>query len=384
MRLLVMIAIFVANAVWAQDTLPVKRFEVRGYVKDLQSLNFMENFKDPFLGNLIHNRLNSKWSPSEKFSIAMELRNRLFWGDEMKNTPNFSSLLRNANEAIDLSVNWIDKRDVLLNTNVDRLWAQYNGEKWNARFGRQRINWGIGTTWNPNDLFNTYNFLDFDYEERPGADALKLQYETGPLSNIEAAVSLGGRKNTLIAAAKYLVNKSGYDVQLIAGWFYQQPTFGVGWSGSLQQTGFKGEVQYFYPRRNLPQQVNISAELNRLFEKGWYANVGVCINSRGLTTSPETWQLSAANFSPQNLMPTKWNALLSVSKEITPLFVATSTMIYAPGPDLLIIFPTFTYNVLPDLDIDLVWQSFMAETSDGFDDISHRVFVRIKWSFEIL
>ena len=49
MRLLVMIAIFVTNAVWAQDTLPVKRFEVRGYVKDLQvSSNNADNLGKVF------------------------------------------------------------------------------------------------------------------------------------------------------------------------------------------------------------------------------------------------------------------------------------------------------------------------------------------------
>lgn len=29
--------------------------------------------------------------------------------------------------------------------------------------------------WNPNDWFNTYNYFDFDYEERPGTDAIRVR-----------------------------------------------------------------------------------------------------------------------------------------------------------------------------------------------------------------
>ena len=52
----------------------------------------------------------------------------------------------------------------------------YRDNKINFRIGRQRINWGTTTIWNPNDIFNAYNFLDFDYEERPGMDGGKFQY----------------------------------------------------------------------------------------------------------------------------------------------------------------------------------------------------------------
>ena len=146
------------TTVAAQDSLDTKRFEVQGYVKDLQSLTWQENMTHLFTGNLIHNRLNLKWIPSARMTGAVELRNRLFWGEEVRATPAFSSLLGNTNEAFDLSANWINEEAMVFNTNIDRLWLEYQRKKWNIRVGRQRINWGIGTTWNPNDLFNTFNF----------------------------------------------------------------------------------------------------------------------------------------------------------------------------------------------------------------------------------
>ena len=67
----------------------------------------------------------------------------------------------------------------------DRLFIEWNKEKWNIRIGRQRINWGINLAFNPNDIFNAYNFLDFDYEERPGVDAARVQYYYGSFSGLD-------------------------------------------------------------------------------------------------------------------------------------------------------------------------------------------------------
>jgi len=294
--------------------------------------------------------------------------------------PGFSSRLRNANEAADLSLTWIDEERMVLHTNIDRLWFEYQGDKWNVRLGRQRINWGIGTTWNPNDLFNTFNFLDFDYEERPGADAIKFQYLTGEMDHVEFAFSIADSSKE-IAAVKYFMNVASYDIQFIGGWFKEQPTLGLGWSGSIKETGFKGEFQYYFSRGGYPEHVNLSVEADHVFEKGWYVSTGFLLNNLGVDESPVLWDVTSLDISPRNLMPTKWNAVLTFSKEITPLIMVNTTAIYTPGADLLIVLPTFTFSLTENVDINLVWQSFFGEGPTGFDDLSHRAFLRIKWNF---
>lgn len=369
------------TTVAAQDSLDTKRFEVQGYVKDLQSLTWQENMTHLFTGNLIHNRLNLKWIPSARMTGAVELRNRLFWGEEVRATPAFSSLLGNTNEAFDLSANWINEEAMVFNTNIDRLWLEYQRKKWNIRVGRQRINWGIGTTWNPNDLFNTFNFLDFDYEERPGADAIKLQYLTSDMNHVEFAFSIAGRSEAKIAAVKYFMNVASYDLQFIAGWFHEQPTLGMGWSGSIRETGFKGELQYYFSRGGYAEHVNLTAEADHVFEKGWYLSAGFLMNNLGLDKSPVLWDAASLEITPRNLMPTKWNTLLTVGKEINPLISVTTTTIYAPGTNLLLLLPTVSFSMTDNVGVSLVWQSFFSEGVQGFDDLSHRAFLRIKWNF---
>ena len=187
----------------AQDTTALpKKLTISGYIKDLQTLSFDKDFKELITGNLIHNRLNIKWKPSERITAVSEIRNRLYWGEEVKLTPGFASLLRNDNEKVNLQKAWIKNKSLVLHSNVERLYFDYQDNELNVRIGRQRINWGIATTWNPNDIFNVYNFLDFDYEERPGVDGGKFKYIFSSSFNAELAYAHTGKKGRRCSRVK--------------------------------------------------------------------------------------------------------------------------------------------------------------------------------------
>lgn len=354
---------------------------MRGYIKNLQTLTFDSDFDNLITGNLIHNRVNLRWNPVDKITAALELRNRLFWGEEVRFTPEFTSGIRNNNDVADLSVTTIDKESMVLFSNIDRLWVEYQRTAWNLRVGRQRINWGIGTTWNPNDIFNTFNFLDFDYEERPGRDAVKSQYHISDMSMVELAVAFSDQSRETVGAIRYFTNVSNYDLQFLAGWFRDQFTAGGGWSGIIGDAGFKGELQYYFPNGDYASQLNLVVEGDYVFEKGWYLNLGFLANSRGISGPVEDWSLAEFQFSPQHLMPTKWNTLFTVGKEFTPLLSGNVATIFAPQTNLMILLPSLKYNISTNLDVDLTWQSFFAEEANQFRGISHRCFLRFKWNF---
>ena len=57
-----------------------------------------------------------------------EFRNRLFfWGEEVKQNPDFSSQLKNENKKINLQILWIDNGSVVLHTNTERLYLRLPG-----------------------------------------------------------------------------------------------------------------------------------------------------------------------------------------------------------------------------------------------------------------
>lgn len=364
---------------FCQDTLEVKKaWTMSGYLKEMAWVRSDNNFNDASTTILVHNRLNVKYNPSQTWSGRMEIRNRFYWGDDVRQIAGFREQLRNKGEAVNLSVKWYDVKSVVLHSNVERLWLEYRKPKWNIRMGRQRVNWGICDTWNPNDLFNTYNFLDFDYEERPGVDAVKTQYIINDLSNIEAVFARTGGKS--IVAAKYFTNFRKYDLQANAGWYGNTVATGFGWAGSVADAGFKGEVQYYADKARDFSNLLFTVEGNYMFKSGWYAFAGFLYNQKGLDgplVNPSKLTFQA---SPRNLMPTRWNVLLTSMKEFSPLVSGSLSIVYAPGTNLLILFPSVKYNLNENWDIDFVWQSFFAETT-VFENLSHTAYLRLKWSF---
>lgn len=347
----------------AQDSIsPPPRLVVKGYVKNMQTLNFGKDFSNLVSSNLIHNRINIRWKPFTNTTAAAELRNRVFWGEEVKLTPGMAAMLRNQNEKINMQKVWVSDSSFIVHTNVERLYFDYNSNKVNIRVGRQRINWGMTTTWNPNDIFNTYNFLDFDYEERPGSDGGKLQYRFNNATNVEVAYTNTGINNGSIAAAKLFINKWNYDIQIISGLYKNYATIGCGWAGSFNDAGFKGEVQYFFKAQDWGNHLNIAIEGDYMFKKGWYINAGLLLNTNGLDKPVSVWDAVDLRIAPEQLMPTKWNLIVTSSKEINPLFSASASVLYAPGTNLLIVLPSFQYSMMENLDLSLYWQSFFCGT----------------------
>ena len=155
-----------------------RNWTLNGYLKDLQMYyspkNGIEGMDiDQLNTNIIHNRLNFKWYTNEKITIAIEMRNRLMFGNIIREFPEYKSTIDYDNGWLDLSCIPVDAKNWFIHSMIDRAYFDYTSGKWQVRIGRQRINWGINLVWNPNDVFNTFSYFDFDYEERPGTDAVK-------------------------------------------------------------------------------------------------------------------------------------------------------------------------------------------------------------------
>ncbi len=111
--------------------------------------------------------------------------------------------------------------------------------------GRQRINWGQTLVWNPNDIFNSYSYFEVDYPERPGSDAIRVQYYTGNASTIELAAKIDSA-NRVTAAAYFRFNTLGFDIQFLGGLYQEEDlVLGTGWSGNLGPTCFPGRNELF-------------------------------------------------------------------------------------------------------------------------------------------
>ena len=147
------------------------------------------------VSDLIHNRLNFLFNISRKLSARLEFRNRIFYGSQVEQIPGFGELINLYPGYLKLSKLWVNEKNLVAQSVIDRMLVQYSTITWNVIIGRQRVNWGMNNVWNPNDIFNAYNFLDFDYQERPGNDAIRIQHFLKDNSTLEFAWKPGQEKD---------------------------------------------------------------------------------------------------------------------------------------------------------------------------------------------
>ena len=355
-----------------------------GYIKYMNTSTF-QDLDSISNDNLLHNRLNLKVYLNKHFTTIIEIRNRVFWGTSVQTIPNYASSIDD-NTAIDLSVNLIDKPAFLLHSKIDRLYIDYQSDKWQVTIGRQRINWGKNLVWNPNDLFNAYNFVDFDYEERPGTDAVRVQYYTSGISSIETAINYAKKWKDNTFALKYNFNAHKYDFQAIIAKYFEDYMLGFGWEGAIKNIGIKGEVSYFVPQEKSDESNDVlivSVSLDYYFKNGITINLATLYNSNGIKNidSFDSTQFNTLKLNAKQLMPNRWSFFAQVSKTLTPAINTSFSTIYAYELKGIFMMPQFSYSISQNWDFDTTAQIFYGKQNDQFSNLSNSVFFRFRLSF---
>lgn len=356
----------------------------KGYVKNLQQWAFTSERNSLVNGGFFHNRLILRYTPDTVWSFDAELRNRLFYGEWARLQPGLADGLDTDAGLVDLSFVPIKRPALVGNIVADRLWAQWARRRWTLRLGRQRIHWGKALIWNPNDWFNAWNFLDFDYEERPGSDALRLQYQAGLFAQFDMAVSPARQAKNWVSALRYGWHSGSFDWQALAGVYRNRLAAGIGWAGDVGKTGFKGEISAFHPVDSTAGETSVSAtaEINMIVGSSWFLNAGLLVNSNGIGGNTGLFRLTQTNLSADNLMPGKVSFLASASGSITSLIQSSITALYSPNGHLIILVPTAGWSVAENWDLDLTGQLFWLENMNGnLENAGNAVFLRARWSF---
>ena len=362
----------------AQSTL-----QYSGYTKDLLSVVQVRDTETSW-DNLIHNRAMFKWQIDTAWILRADVRSRIFFGDQVQHQMFGERIDQAANDVLDLSIGTPAGDHVYLHSYLDRLYVEYEKRKLFIRAGRQRINWGINTLWNPNDIFNAYAFTDFDYEERPGSDAISIRYYTGDLSSIEFAGKIGNDTRDGALAARWRSHLGTYDLQIIGGYLTESRNVvaGGGWAGNLKNWGFKGEGSVFIP---VEEEENIGASVSMgwdyVFRSGVLVGFGGLYNALG-KTSGGLEELFAFELSARNLYPFRWTINASTGFSIHPLVSTSLTAVYSfATSNPVFVSPAITWSVSQNMDLDLVAQIVLQESGMKYGSPVQAGFLRVKWSY---
>lgn len=359
-----------------------------GYVKDLYMF-YSPSVAIPgtdakYLGlDFIHNRLNFKWYTTSKLTTVVEMRNRFFFGNMIKDFPEYQSSVNVDNGLVNMS--WITAQGSgwFLHSIVDRAYVDYTSGKWEVRAGRQRVNWGVNLVWNPNDIFNTFSYFDFDYEERPGTDAVRVMYYPGTTTSAELVYKPAHDSVPQSLAGLYHFSKWDYDFQFLTGQAGDDWVFGGGWSGDIYGAGFRGEISHFEPLKSFSKRVTVaSISADYTFKNSLYLHSSVLYTSNGTTGKAGGMDLLLnPQLSAKQLSLARWSLFGQVSMPITPLFTGSVSGIVNPSDGSWYFGPALTYSLSNNLELMLTGQLFFGSSGTEFGDIGELAFGRLKWSF---
>ncbi len=359
---------------------------LNGYVKYMNTVIFNDIDSVWAVDNLIHNRINYRWYINDNFTFAADMRNRLMYGDIVKITPDYDSIVAVDNGYMGFLTNNIySNQSSILTTTFDRLYLEYNSNNWVITLGRQRINWGQAFAWNPNDIFNSYSFYDFDYEERPGSDALRIQYYPSYTSVADVAVKID-KDNNITAAGLYRFNKWSYDIQVLGGIIDTSDyVIGAGWSGSIKDFGFNGEISYFHPQENFSDSTGIvivSTGLSYMFSNS--LNIYLEGNYNGYFDQLNLNSFSDFYFMPLSVKATSYSKFSwfgQISYPIHPLLSGAIAAMYFPSLGHgYFLMPSLIYSVSDNFEFALYGQRFEGKFGGQYDKMM-MLFMRFRYSF---
>ncbi len=367
-------------------------WQLKGYLDDLQITQFSK-IEDPWtLDNQINNRLDFTWNPGKVFRMGIGMRNRFLFGQSFTANPAYKGSLFSDDGMVNMTWDIYSAQSFALVTQFDRAWLSFTTGKVQVTVGRQRINWGQAIVWNPNDIFNTYSYFDIDYPERPGSDALRLQYYPSATATVEV-VSKWNYKGKITFAGLGRFNVGGYDIQFLGGLVDDQDyVVGAGWSGNISKAAFRGEINYYQPKKNFADTSGVflcTLGSDYTFSNSLALTFQVFYNQLPSGYQPENLlSIYQAPVSPKMLSFTEWNLFLMGSYPITPLFDASLALMYYPDLNGYFIGPTLNYNVKQNIDLSLFIQYFngcFKNTGPLLnEDLYFQSFLgacRLKWTF---
>ncbi|KJY84701.1 hypothetical protein TW81_03855 [Vibrio galatheae] len=365
---------------------PEKKWDLSGYIKYMATYSHADDDSDS-LDHLVHQRFNYEYRFDNGLSFNAALRNRALAGDSL-NIPYYGDYVAFDNGYFDLSKNLTDSSDLIINSQLDRLYLDWQGQDWRARAGRFRVNWGINNVWNPNDLFNAYSIYDFDYEERPGTDALMMGRKLGYAGGADVIFNPNTNSHLNSYAGRYYNNKQGWDYQVITGKSLNDYVLGAGFATDVSGAGIRGEITGFKPRemnyQGVEQQQTVVMSLDADYSFGgtrnWMARAAWLYISHPLDVSSAQAYLNLP-LSAKTLSFTKNTGYADVSFDLTPLNRITLSASYYQDNSYFVGLSN-SYSLANDWQLLAVLQRFDGSDNSLFSETpATLLFVNIKWSF---
>jgi hypothetical protein len=359
-------------------------FEYKGYITNMESVWLQKDIDVMLISGTAQNRLDFSIYPMNRMEISIGLRNNIDYGNTVLLTPGYSDIITQDDGYFSLTKSWVYKNSYVLYSSIDRINVFYSNNNFEFQFGRQRINWGVNLAWTPNDIFNSSSYLNFDYEEKQGSDAVRGQYYFDYSSSLEFVYKLD-REERITSALMYRFNFWNYDFQTFVGMMHDDYVYGLGWSGNVLSANFSGELTYFRDKENFADttgQLIASLGWTYTFASDFYVHAEFLFNSAGTTDKAGGLNKLVSNgYNAKNLSPAKYSLFGDIAYQISPLIRIDISSIINPSDKSFYLGPFASFSVSQSVDMLLGGQFFYGDSQTEWGDNGTFYYLRLKWSF---
>jgi len=376
--------LFILSGISAQEK--QRNWALNGFLQELTNVWIPPDNQNWMTMATVKNRFDFRWYPRDSWSFHGGVQNVFNYGQIVQmNYPYYGEFSTLDPGFFNLTKLWVNDSSYFFYSNIDRLNVKYSKGNLEATVGRQRINWGINLVWTPNDIFNSFNYFDFDYVERPGSDAILVEYYTGMTSSVQFAFKMD-KDDEITSAIMYRFNKWNYDFQAFAGLMEDDLAAGLGWSGDIKGAGFNGEASYFIDRHKFADTNGVivaSAGLNYTLSKRWYFHTSYLFNSAG-TTGPAGWGSVFTlylDINAKTFTLAKHSLFAEVRYPVTPLINLSVSSIWNPNDKSGYAGPSVDISLTDNISLFFISQIFWGNTGTEFGDYGAFNYLRLKWAF---
>ncbi len=359
-------------------------FEYKGYLTNMESVWLKNDSDVMLLSGTAQNRFDFFIYPMNNTTINIGLRNIIEYGNTVSLTPGYAKFITRDNGYLNLTKSWKEKNSYVLYSSIDRLNLFYSTNNFEIQLGRQRINWGVNLVWTPNDIFNSSSYLNFDYEEKPGSDAVRGQYYFSYSSSLEYVYKLDFLER-ITSSLMYRFNVLNYDVQTFVGMMEEDYVFGGGWSGNILSSNVSGELTYFRDKENFADttgQLVASLGWTYTFASDFYVHAEFLYNSTGKTgKAGGLSNLLSNGYNAKNLSPAKYSLFGEIAYQLNPLVRLDFSGILNPSDKSFYLGPFASFSISQTIDMLFAGQFFFGDTKTEWGDYGTFYYLRLKWSF---
>ncbi|ODV10049.1 MAG: hypothetical protein ABT20_09180 [Rubrivivax sp. SCN 70-15] len=277
----------------------------------------------------------------------------------------------------DAQATYADTRDLYGEHLLHRAAVTWSGDNVDVRIGRQRIAWGTGRFFSALDRLNPFSPTSLERAERPGVDALLVEFRPGALSRASAVVAPQRAAGGSTRVLRWHANAGAADYSLMAGRFRGEEVAGADLATQVGSAGLRAELAAIRTAGRLHERALVG--MDQAFAGGLTLGAEIYLDGTGAARSSD-YDFAALFAGERQTVGRRYLGAYA-GYEITPLLKLNVDLIFNLRDRSRYLAPSLTWSLRPNLEAVLGTQWFAGRAGSEYGAFKDLYFVQLQWYF---